>query len=183
MPTDLTRWSTLQVSDAPPSWNGRNTTLAKYIPANSTILDIGAGNQALKRLIPESCSYQAVDCVDNGEDVFVIDFNTVDTSTVSLRASYDIAVCSGIMEYIHDADNFFRFVVNHANNVIFTYVPNEVRLDKDNGNNGWVPGLTTDELLALFDRVGLEIVYRDKFRRHLIFMLAPKGHVSHPFIK
>lgn len=181
MTTDITRWSALRDSDAPPSWYGRNILLKDFIPENVSVLDIGSGNQSLKHLLPPSCSYHAVDCVE-GDGVVVIDFNAVDTTNIRLPRTYDIAVCSGVMEYIHDTHNFFNFVFNHASNVIFTYVPAELRTDRDNTSNGWVDGLSTDELIAVLNEFGMEVIHTTKFRRHSIMLIVPKNSDSHSFV-
>lgn len=172
MKTDITRWEALSKSTTPPTWGGRNEIIKQFVPEHSSVLDIGAGNQHLKTLIPETCSYQPVDCVP-GDNVIVIDFNKENASDVIL-GSYDIAVCSGVLEYIRDAEAFFKFVFNNTRMVIFTYVFAEARIPSDTELSGWDSGISKSEFEELMEGMGAQIEYVSTFKRHTIMLLRKR---------
>lgn len=175
MNTDIDRWATLAKSSNRPSWNGRNNEIAdilmEYKPY--TVLDIGAGNRDLQKLIPPHIKYSAVDCIDCGfSDTFVIDFNVTDASDIKLYSHSEFAVCSGILEYINDIVPVLKFVKNNSNKSIITYVCEEDReSDKMVKLSGWTNGIKRDELIGIFNSLGFKQIGYKRYKSHSIFVL------------
>lgn len=125
MQTNLEEWRGV-ATGSQPAWEPRARIIAKLIRSTDTVLDIGAGDQKLRRFIPPTCKYVPVDCVGDLPGTFVVDLNK------EFRlpdVAYSVAVCAGFLEYLNDIAGFFRNLASHSpgRQVIFTYLLNEER--------------------------------------------------------
>lgn len=178
--TDTDRWGELSRSNDKPSWNARNDVIGKFVPENASVLDIGSGNQSVRQCIPDSCSYQPVDCVD-GNNVIIIDFNKENVADRLLEEYHDIAICSGVLEYITDTESFFKFVTNNASSAIFTYVFEDNRVANDSKLNGWCAGVRKADMYQLFSHLGISVVHTTNYKRHSIMLLTFNKSKEHNF--
>ena len=94
--TDTPRWA--ELDNLATQWDARAATAAKYIPAGSSVLDIGAGAMALGSLLPPGCTYQPADVVERRPGCFVIDLNQRQFPP----GTYDWVTFLGVLEYIHE---------------------------------------------------------------------------------
>jgi SAM-dependent methyltransferase len=83
--------------------------------SNKTLLDVGCGPAALKRAIPSNIEYFGVGIVSeiinehHDPDHFALcDLNHDPKCFGNMK--FDIVVCSGIIEYIHDPERFMHFL-------------------------------------------------------------------------
>ncbi|MCV3209931.1 class I SAM-dependent methyltransferase [Mesorhizobium sp. YC-39] len=125
MQTDIDEWRSVAVGTQP-NWEFRAGIIAKLIRATDTVLDIGAGDQKLKKFISPACTYIPVDCVDDLPGTFVVDFNKEFRLP---NVPFNVVVCAGSLEYINDLAGFFRALAAHApdRQVIFTYFLNPAK--------------------------------------------------------
>ena len=166
--TDISRWKALATSECVPVWGDRTEFISTLIDSGATVLDIGCGNQHLKTCINESCSYTPLDCVA-GENVIVLDFNSVDVSSILLSTKHDVAVCSGVLEYIHDKSAALNFIHNNSDTAILSYVIKENRNVSNNKTNGWDDGVTNQEFILLLNRSNLQITKQLLHGKHVIY--------------
>lgn len=178
MKTDIERWEKLSKSEDNPSWHKRNDIIAKLIPEGSSVLDVGAGNRDLQRKLNAPSAYQAVDCVGDAEHTVILDFNDLESGEVTLPFRYDIAVCSGVLEYLVDARVLLRFVTSNADFTILTYVFVENRITANDTVNGWVPGLSRVQLTSIFKEFDIKIVDEHRYSSHTIMLLKKAGTES-----
>ena len=73
--------------------------IAGYVPPRASVLDLGAGAQTLRDHLPPDCTYQPCDIVA-GPGVLACDLDAGRWPDTGQR--YDVAVCSGVLEYLHD---------------------------------------------------------------------------------
>lgn len=173
MTTNIDRWQELAVSEKNPSWADRNRVVASLIPQGSTVLDIGAGNRVLQTLLPDNCQYQPMDCVKGSDDTIVYDFNI--TGEPPILPIYDIVVCSGVMEYIYNVEQFISTIKTYGKTIILTYALFEYRSKeaKDKPEiNGWVNALDLEDLKFILSNYDIEIVQTHKWNSHMIFVLT-----------
>jgi SAM-dependent methyltransferase len=95
----------------------------------ASVLDVGCGPAILRELLPRHVEYFGVDfapaiieAMNDPEHFEVADLN-VDARCFGSRR-FDLVICSGIFEYVHDADGFLRFLETKAQPdgyLIFTY--------------------------------------------------------------
>ena len=100
--TDFERWTSFARSETH-QWEKRARVIASFIRPTDTVLDLGAGQQTLRRHIPRSCGYIAVDCVDMLPGTFVVDFNAEFRLP---EQPFNVIVSSGFIEYLEDRPAF-----------------------------------------------------------------------------
>src|SRR5262245_40133910 len=103
--TDIVRWSV--PSSFSQDWESRNISIANHIPANSRLMDIGAGSMSLRRYLPPGCTYIPVDFIDRGYGTIIWDLNEIHQPALP---SADVIVFSGVLEYIHDIPRIISYV-------------------------------------------------------------------------
>lgn len=100
--TDFERWASLARSETH-QWEKRARVIASFIRSTDTVLDLGAGQQTLRRHIPRSSGYIAVDCVNILPGTFVVNFNAEFRLP---EQPFTVIVSSGFIEYIEDRPAF-----------------------------------------------------------------------------
>jgi hypothetical protein len=152
--TNVRRWQKA-AREKEPSWDERNRIIATLIPEASSVVDLGAGAQTLKRYLKSGCEYQPCDIVKSSPDIIVCDFNSGIYPSLSRR--YDYVVCSGVFEYMRHPSQFLSNIRQYGKRIILSYnaagpaIATFYRLA-----NGWVNHLTSQQLEALFSTSGLD---------------------------
>ena len=171
LPVDRRRWAKEARSE--PVWNARNERIAALLGPARSVIDLGSGAQTLRRHLPDGCAYRPCDVVASSEDVLLCDFNR--GRYPETDETFDIAVCSGVLEYVRTPREFLRRVPDYARHVILTYAPNDEtdsRLKRL--GRGWVNHLTQAHIEGLFDELGLAWTLVDtweEYNRHLIYRI------------
>jgi len=167
--TDRRRW--LMNANEQPSWDERNVLIAKHIPPNSSILDLGAGAQTLRRHAPSARLYVPCDIVRSSPDCIVCDFNR----GIYPRADqvYDITICSGVLEYLQDPFDFLTRIRAYSKKFILSYQPRVgAKAEKmERLAHGFVNDLSRKELEALLQRAGYRYACIAEWRAQLIYRL------------
>lgn len=125
MQTNTEEWRDVALGSQP-AWEWRSEIIAKFIRPTDTVLDIGAGDQKLRRFVPPGCGYVPVDCVDDLPGTFLVDFNKEFRLP---EAPFDVIVCAGFLEYLNDIPQFFTSLSKEAPGkyVLFTYLLDDVK--------------------------------------------------------
>jgi hypothetical protein len=167
--TDRRRWA-VNVTEKP-SWDERNKIIARYIPPNASILDLGAGAQTLKKYSVTPSLYVPCDIVKSSPDCVVCDFN--EGLYPPLDRIYDITICSGVLEYLRDPFAFLLTMRGYSNAFILSYQPatgtNEDKLERL--THGFVNTLLREELEALLRQSGYRFECVDKWASQLIYRM------------
>jgi hypothetical protein len=167
--TQKSRWEQVAVGGRPP-WDLRNEKIASFIPAKSSVLDLGCGAQTLKGYLPSECEYQPCDLIKSSPEVIVCDFNA--GIYPRLKRKYTHVVCSGVLEYIRDHERFLKESASLGGTLILSYntcLPGYSKLLRM--TNHWINHFSQTGLEELFSRVGLnaeflcttesgEVIYR-----------------------
>jgi len=152
--THVRRWQ--QVAQAgPPTWDERNTIIARFIPAGSSVIDLGCGAQTLRTHLQAGCTYQPCDIVKSSADVIFCDFNR--EIYPEPGRDFDFVVCSGVLEYIWKPKRFLARVSTLGRTMLLSYNPRmagESRLDRL--AKYWVNHLKRETLEKTFDELGLQ---------------------------
>ncbi len=152
METDIGRWE--RTARELPSWDERNRVIASFIPDGAAVLDVGAGRRTLRSYLAPGCTYQPMDCVPSDEQTILVEFNK--GRIPELERTYDVVVCSGILEYIDDSAMFLRIVGGWGKRLLLSYAPLDNQPDIARRRaNGWFNDLTLAELEDLFATLGL----------------------------
>jgi hypothetical protein len=141
-----THWPDIEYFDD--SWRERIRFMAKFIPAGTTVLDLGCGKRWLSELVGED-NYTGVDYRARGENTVVCDFNK--RQFPELRR--DVAFVSGCLEYVSDHRWFIAQICEKADICILSYCPTETHPDLSARRRlGWVNDLTVSDIRQEFGR-------------------------------
>jgi hypothetical protein len=148
--SDIERWRRVQSLNE--SWDARTALLAKFIAPGTSVLEFGAGRLVLPQYLPPDCTYTPSDLVDRGPGTLVCDLNAVQLMPFP---PHDVAVFSGVLEYIHDLERLVGQLACACTMVVASYAvtdyPEQARVITRRGH-GWVNDYNTDELVALFQQ-------------------------------
>ncbi len=151
-PTDKRRWR--KVATEVPPWDERNAMIAKLIPPNSSVVDLGCGAMTLKARLAPGCVYQPCDVVQSAPEVLLCDFNA--GLYPALTRHYDYVICSGVLEYMRDPMDFLTRISKFGSKILLSYNPlqnGETKLTRL--AKGWLSHLSQPELEQLFRKAGL----------------------------
>lgn len=89
------------------------------LPGVRTMLDVGCGPAAMRRVVPPGIEYFGIDIasdviagLDDPAHFQVVNLDTVDGCFDDRR--FDLVVCSGVFEYINDRERFMRLLRRKA---------------------------------------------------------------------
>lgn len=163
--TDLERWSVSANLD--PDWDERTLLITHLIPPGSSVIEFGAARLVLQKNLHPTCYYQPVDVVKRSDDTIVLDLNE---ALPEFPRRYDIAVFSGVLEYVHDLERLFNWLPSICGSVIFSYAVTDSLSDPvTRRKHGWVNGLSQKEILNLAEEAGLQVIEKQNWRRQIIF--------------
>jgi hypothetical protein len=160
------RWLDAQALDE--SWDERSRLMARSIPAASRVVDVGAGAQALRSVLPPDCIYVPIDVVSRTPDTVVCDLNHDQPPALSA----DYLVASGLLEYITDVARLIGWMASVAPNIILSYEGADRQSRSYRRRSGWVNDYTDSEVRELLRRHGLRIVESAAWRQQTIYWLA-----------
>lgn len=172
---DYKRWSSTQGLEE--WWDERTKTIAKLVPANSRIIEFGAGRRQLERFLPAGCTYTPSDLVDRGVGTIVCDLNQRPLPGLSGVAP-EVAVFGGVLEYIRDVAGLARWLADSGvSTVITSFDPVGAGLGivgryRESGRRsyyGYMNQLTEEDLAGIFKTAGFDCAGRQHWTRQVIF--------------
>lgn len=120
-------------------WPGRQVLIAQFIPAGSSVVDLGAGSGLLRSRLRRGCTYA-------GFDLPEFDMNRGRWP----GGSFDIAVMAGVLEYARYPAAVLRHLAELAPKAIVTYSHGGRR------DPSWANDLTPEMLVDFAGRAGFE---------------------------
>jgi hypothetical protein len=163
--SDHRRWG--DSDSLSPDWDSRSEQMARLISPGTSVLEFGAGRMALKKYLPEGCTYTPSDMVDRGDGTIVCDLNAPELPAFP---HHDVAVFSGVLEYANDAESVISHVGQFVETIIASYdirehAPERLR----RRSRGWVNDFTSEEFEGLFTRAGFQRDRREDWGAQKIF--------------
>ncbi len=165
--SDSARWA--RTAQGRSGWDERNRMIAGYVPPRASVLDLGAGAQTLRDHLPPDCTYQPCDIVP-GPGVLACDLDAGRWPDTGQR--YDLAVCSGVLEYLHDAPAALAGIDAVARRAIVSYS------DRRTGQRlatrvaqGWASHLSLAELRSALDSLDCEWRFLTEWHGHVILAI------------
>ncbi len=147
---DYGRWG--NPSSLSPDWDSRTEQIARLIPPGATVLEFGAGRMALRDHLPAGCKYTPSDLVNRGDGTIVCDLNAQE---LPLFPPHDVAVFSGVLEYVNDVSCLITHICKSVNIIIASYAVRErVSGTVMRRSQGWVNDYGSDEFEEVFARSG-----------------------------
>ncbi|MEO8560418.1 MAG: FkbM family methyltransferase, partial [Rhodospirillales bacterium] len=133
----------------------RAVAAAQVIAAGASVLDLGAGAQALRSALPPGCSYLAADLIARSEACQIVDLNQGQFP----GGRYDVAALLEVLEYLHDPLTVLRQSRAAAERLVVIYTPfagpdAQVIARRQ---RGFVNDLSAGELEGLLHQAGWKI--------------------------
>jgi hypothetical protein len=153
-PPALARWSSPQAIE--PAHDERAAFAAQFIPAGARVLELGCDRMALRRFLPNGCSYQGCDLIAREPDTLTCDFNAGEFPSEAAGQA-DVIVMLGVLEQIVDVESFFTHLRFAKRDLIISYCATDLTGKCDRTALGWVNNFSFFELVTLFDRYGFRI--------------------------
>ena len=154
--SDHERWKDLRNHDI--DWDKRTRAIADLIPPGSRVIEFGAGRRQLEHWLPAGCSYTPSDIVERGSDTLLCDLNRRPLPTLGRQALPQIAVFSGVIEYVVDLPSVLTWLAPQIDWVIASYncaplvdsALKRLRVIAARLSSGWVNAFTEAEIIACF---------------------------------
>ena len=166
--SDYTRWK--HMSSLSPNWDSRTKLIADSIDPGSTVLEFGAGRMYLKTCLPDHCTYIPSDLVDRGDSTFVCDLNK---KKLPEFPHHDIAVFSGVLEYINNIPRLIKHLHNYGEKIITSYAITDSN-KADRRRHGWVNDYSDATLTQLFTKSGYSIESKETWGDQKIYKIIKK---------
>lgn len=166
--TDYERWSKPQ--ELYVDWDERTAILGNMINQGAKVIEFGAGNMALKRFLPPSCSYTPSDIYKRDKEILVCDLN--DKIEIDL-SQYNTAVFSGVLEYVYDIDTVFNQIKSSIHFVVLSYACSDIS-NANRLKRGWLSDYSKIELENIIFKHNYEIECITTWRNQSIYSLVHK---------
>lgn len=168
---DRSRWSNLELYDS--RWDTRAKKIAALVPPGSSVLELGAGTQALRSLLSGSVTYQAADLEDLGIfPTMIVDLNKW---PLPVFDTCDIIIFAGVIEYIKDPDSVIDHLQKYCSSFIATYEP-VGRMSPSvwwrRRRHGWFNDMKRNEFLRMFEKHGLILLKEDRWNNQHIMLFS-----------
>lgn len=140
------------------TWYKRIKIMAKHIPENKSIMDLGCGNLELKKYIHKNNSYYPVDFIKRTKEVLQYNFNRREFPDLKV----DICFVSGVLEYLHYPTWFINKITRCCNECIISYSTKEKFPDENfRVKNLWINNLSEDDLIKIFASCNWVMKYKN----------------------
>lgn len=141
------------------SWRNRIGVMARFVPEDSVVLDLGCGRMWLKEILPMR-HYLHVDYKQRDEETLVCDFSKNEFPEVQA----DVAFVSGCLEYVRDHQWFISQISSRVDLCVISYCSTDEVPDlRRRRANAWVNDLSREEVISFFRSAGMELVHEARF--------------------
>lgn len=154
--SDVERWS--ESANLDPAWDRRAEIAARFVPAGSHVLDLGAGREALSRYIPDSCSYTPADLVPRSKRTIVADVNRGEFPD----GDYDVVAALGLFEYVHDVPRLLAAIYQRAPLLVASYCVRTTSRPEPRLERGFVNDYALNHFVDLCQSAGWAVRVADR---------------------
>jgi hypothetical protein len=133
------------------------------------VFEFGAGRSAVPGALPADCGYTGSDRVRLMPGCRFYDLNAPALEPIE---AHDVALFSGVLEYVHDLPRTARFLAANFTAVICSYAallegtPEEIERRRF---SGWFTDFAEAEFVALFATAGFAVSSRSNWAEQLLF--------------
>jgi hypothetical protein len=165
--SDLARWARVERHD--PNWSQRGEELAHFARPGERVFEFGAGLSKVWRALPAGCQYTASDLSPLANSVAPYDLNAPLLEPI---VGQDVALLSGVLEYVHDLSRAAGFLAANFNSVLCSYAasgdgsPDEIDRRR---YSGWFTDFKEDDFRALFTAADFTVTQRSMWRGQTLF--------------
>ena len=172
--SDYRRWTSADGLEE--WWSARTEMIAQLVPADSRVIEFGAGRRYLERVLPSGCTYTALDLADRGPGTIVCDLNHRPLPDLRDRA-FTVAVFGGVLEYLRDVTSLVAWLgAMGIRSVVVSFDPVPAHLSltgrvKERRRRlyfGYMCNWTEEELLRCFEAAHMRCVERRLWTNQVI---------------
>lgn len=149
-------------------WDTRTKLMVRDIAAGSRVIDVGAGSQVARAMLPSGSEYVPVDMVPRSPDTIVCDLNR--DTLPDLRADWVIA--SGVIEYVYDAARFISWLPVVAPRIVMSYEAADGQTRYYRRSQSWVNDFTSEQMLIMLRQKGLRVDDTATWKQQTIYWLT-----------
>ena len=131
-------------------WDDRLRMIADMIPIGTKVLDLGAGAQTLRRMLPPHCTYTAADRVARKPGTLAFDMD----AGVYPTGRWDVVVMAGVLEYGPHPVATLKAVARLAPRLLLSYEHGGSL--RYRASNGWRNHLSRAGLEAALAAAGID---------------------------
>lgn len=151
-------------------WDYRYRELLTFLSSEcKSVMDCGAGNMSLKRMLDPEIEYYPVDNVQRYPETIVCDFNKNEFPDIYVDAVF----ACGILEYIAVTETFIKNMCAHCKMVLLSYCTLNVASGiSERLALGWKNHFTEGEIVKMFFSNNFELkeeVFVEKDGIYLVF--------------
>ncbi len=146
--TDCARWA--EYLAGPRKLLSSHRIAAQFISSGSRVLDVAAGQQSLRDVLPMEHSYFPADLLAMSDDTVLIDLNQGHFPS----GTYDIGVLLGIIEFVHDPEKLLRNVRAATPAIVISYPCADRELQSDRRQLGYFNDLTAESMATMLESNG-----------------------------
>jgi hypothetical protein len=165
--TDVERWR--NPASHYEAWQQRGKLLAGFVRPGERVFEFGAGRSVLPAELPAGCRYVGSDAAPLKAGVVTFDLNA---PTLVRIQGHDVAVFSGVLEYVHDLGRLTAFLSSDFRSVVCSYAAMGDGSPEEIGRrrySGWVNDVTVAEFCALFQRAGYRLTQQAEWSGQTLF--------------
>lgn len=140
-----------------PGAEERARAAAARIAPGSHVLDIGAGLQLLRSILPPGCRYSPLDLIAWTADCVALDLNGGQYPDIAC----DSAALLAVLPYLHDPAGLLRHLRLRARQLLMTYPPSRGEPEDSRRGRGWFNDFSEMQLVDLLVDAGWAIAGRD----------------------
>ena len=166
--SDHHRWS--DETELLVAWDSRTQKIAALVEPGASVIEFGAGRLVLKKFLPASCSYTPSDLVDRDGKTLICDLNAYELAPFP---PHDVAVFSGVLEYVHDVPRLISHLSNCVGVIIASYAVTDFSKINRRGS-GWVNDFSSENILQIFDAFGFSCNYREVWECQEIYRFTKR---------
>jgi hypothetical protein len=175
--TDYNRWADARNIFA--SWESRSQRAAALVPAESRVIEFGAGNRVFERHLDPSCTYSPSDIVDRGPGTIVCDLNSTPLPDLGVD-TYDVAVLLGVLEYVRDLPTVLDWLTELVPTLVLSYAcargsrysPTRMAGSVGRLKAGWLNSYREDELCSMFSERGFAQPHVESWHGQRLFVFS-----------
>lgn len=153
-------------------WKTRSEAIAALIPEGSSVIEFGVGLFPIsnfENLKPLS-RYTATDFIEREELAFTYDLNSNPLADFEF---HEIAVFSGVLEYIEDLPTKIKFISTRVNSIITSYCTVD-KYPTERQNRDWVNSYSDTDFIEVFNSCDFELTSKDDWKNQTIYVFNRK---------
>ena len=164
--SETERWS--NPSNHQQSWAARGLALAKLVKPGEKVFEFGAGRSAVRAALPVGCAYTGSDLAPLAKETLFYDLNAASLEPID---GHDVALFSGVIEYLHDIEKISLFLGASFRAVLCSYAAysGSSAEFEHRRYSGWFSDFTEQKFVSLFQAAGFSLSQRDTWESQLLF--------------